>query len=333
MCRQTHEIAAMKILVAGAQGQLARALVDAARGHDGLDVVALGRPRFDLLNKVAIAEAFAAVQPDLVVNAAAYTAVDKAESDAGAAFAINRDGAAALAAAADSHTCPIIHVSTDYVFDGAKAEPFVETDPVNPASVYGRSKLEGETAVRAANPRHLILRTAWLYAPYGQNFLRTIVRLARERPQLRIVADQRGNPTYVPHLADAILAVATQLDAGVRSADVWGIYHAAADGETTWAGFAAEIVRVGVHHGVPAVPVSPISTAEYPTPARRPANSRLDCTRLARTFGVRLPPWQQGVSECVARLTRENYCEMAFGCDVSSGCSYKHGCTGREDLA
>lgn len=296
----------MKILVAGAQGQLARALVDAARGRDGLDVVALGRPRLDLLDEAAIAEAFAAIQPDLVVNAAAYTAVDKAESDAGAAFAVNRDGAAALAAATDSHACPIIHVSTDYVFDGAKAEPYVETDPVNPAGVYGRSKLEGETAVRAANPRHLILRTAWLYAPYGQNFLRTMVRLARERPQLRVVGDQRGNPTYVPHLADAILAIAAQLGAGGRAADVWGIYHAAADGETTWAGFAAEIVLVGAQHGIPAVPVSPIATAEYPTPAVRPANSRLECSRLARVFGAKLPPWQQGVSECVARLAREN---------------------------
>lgn len=296
----------MKILVAGAQGQLARALVDAARAHDGLDVIALGRPRLDLLDEAAIAEVFAAIQPDLVVNAAAYTAVDKAESDADAAFAVNRDGAAALAAASGRHACPIIHVSTDYVFDGAKAEPYVETDPVDPASVYGRSKLEGELAVRAANPRHLIVRTAWLYAPYGQNFLRTIVRLARERPQLRIVGDQRGNPTYVPHLAEAILAVAAQLGAGGRSADVWGVYHAAADGETNWAGFAAEIVRVGAHHGVPAVPVSPISTAEYPTPAERPANSRLDCTKLARTFGARLPPWQQGVSECIARLAQDN---------------------------
>lgn len=296
----------MKILVAGAQGQLARALVGAARARDGVDVVALGRPRLDLLDKAAIAEAFAAIQPDLVVNAAAYTAVDKAESDAGAAFAVNRDGAVALAAAADRHACPIIHVSTDYVFDGAKGEPYVETDPVNPASVYGRSKLEGEIAVRAANPRHLILRTAWLYAPYGQNFLRTMVRLAREQPQLRVVGDQRGNPTYVPHLADAILAIAAQLGAGGRAADAWGVYHAAADGETTWAGFAAEIVRVGTQHGIPAVPVSPIATAEYPTPAVRPANSRLDCSRLVRVFGAKLPPWQQGVSECVARLAREN---------------------------
>ena len=296
----------MKILVAGAQGQLARALVDVARARGGFDAIALGRPRLDLLNKASVASVLAAMRPDLVINTAAYTAVDKAENDAGAAFAVNRDGAAVLAAAAGRYGCPIIHISTDYVFDGAKAAPYVETDPVDPASVYGRSKLEGELAVRAANPRHLIVRTAWLYAPYGQNFLRTIVRLAKERPQLRIVADQRGNPTYVPHLAEAILAVAAQVHAGGRSADVWGVYHAVADGETNWAGFAAEIVRVGAHHGVPAVPVSPIATAEYPTPAKRPANSRLDCTKLARTFGARLPPWQQGVRECVTHLARQN---------------------------
>jgi dTDP-4-dehydrorhamnose reductase len=213
------KIRPMKILVAGAQGQLARALVDVARARGGFDVIALGRPRLDLLDKAAVASVLAALRPDLVINTAAYTAVDKAENDAGAAFAVNRDGAALLAAAAGRYACPIIHVSTDYVFDGAKAEPYIETDPVEPASVYGRSKLEGELAVRAANPRHLIVRTAWLYAPYGQNFLRTIVRLA---------------------------------------------------------------------------------------PAERPANSRLDCSKLARTFGTRLPPWQQGVRECVTRLARQN---------------------------
>lgn len=296
----------MKILVAGAQGQLARALVDAARARGGLDVVALGRPRLDLRDQEGVTAAFAAIQPDLVVNAAAYTAVDKAESDADAAVAVNRDGAAALAAASGRHACPIIHISTDYVFDGAKRAPYVETDSVNPAGIYGRSKLEGEIAVRAANPRHVILRTAWLYAPYGQNFLRTMVRLARERPLLRVVGDQRGNPTYVPHLAEAILAVAAQLGAGGHAADAWGIYHAAADGEASWAGFAAEIIRAGAQYGVPAVPVLPIATAEYPTPAARPANSRLDCGKLRQTFGVRLPLWQQGVRECVAHLAQEN---------------------------
>ncbi len=296
---------AMKILVAGAQGQLARALVDAARGHKDFDVIALGRPQLDLLDEAVVADVLAAVRPCLIINAAAYTGVDKAESDASMAFAVNRDGAAALAAAANTYACPIVHVSTDYVFDGTKDGPYVESDPVSPASIYGRSKLEGEVAVSAANPRHLILRTAWLYAPYGQNFLRTIVRLARAGPHLRVVADQHGNPTYVPHLAHAILAVAARLGAGRYTGDVWGIYHAAACGETTWAGFATETIRVGAAHGVPSVPVFPIATDEYPTPAKRPSNSRLDCAKLARTFGATLPPWQQGVSECVSRLAQD----------------------------
>ena len=293
----------MKILVAGAQGQLARALVGQAQGRGDFDVVALGPPQLDLLDKAAIARAIDAVRPDLVVNAAAYTAVDKAETEGEAAFAINRDGAGALAAAAKASGFPILHVSTDYVFDGTKAEPYVETDRTNPAGVYGRSKLEGEAAVAAANPRHLIVRTAWLYAPYGQNFLRTILRLARERPQLRVIADQHGNPTFAPHLADAMLAIAVRL--GDREhAEVWGIYHAAASGETTWAGFAAAIIAASARLGVPQVPVIPITTPEYPLPAKRPANSRLDCGKLARTFGLRLPPWQQGVDECIAEMSR-----------------------------
>ena len=291
----------MKILVAGAQGQLARALLGQAQARGGMNVVALGRPQLDLLDKASIPRVIAAVQPDLVVNAAAYTAVDRAESDAEAAFAINRDGAGALAAAAAAGSCPILHVSTDYVFDGTKAGAYVETDGTNPVGVYARSKLEGEVAVAAANPRHLILRTAWLYAPYGQNFLRTMLRLAHERPQLRVIADQHGNPTYAPHLADAILAIAARLGDDNGEA-AWGTYHAAAGGETTWAGFAAAIVAAGARLGVPQVPVIPITTADYPLPAKRPANSRLDCSKLARTFGVRLPPWQQGVVECVEQL-------------------------------
>ena len=294
--------ATMRILVAGAQGQLARALLGQAQGRSGFDVVALGRPQLDLLDKASISRAIDAARPDLVVNAAAYTAVDKAETDAAAAFAINRDGAGALAAAARACGTPILHISTDFVFDGTKAEPYVETDRANPIGVYARSKLAGEAAVAAANPRHLILRTAWLFAPYGQNFLRTILRLARERSQLRVVSDQWGNPTYAPHLADAILAIATRLGGSRGEASAWGVYHAAASGETTWAGFAAAIVAAGARLGVPRIPVIPITTPEYPLPAKRPANSRLDCSKLERTFGVRLPPWQQGVAECIAEL-------------------------------
>lgn len=296
---------AMKVLIAGAQGQLARALFGEARARGNLTVVALGRPQLDIADKASIARTIDNERPDVVVNAAAYTAVDKAESDSGAAFAVNCDGAGALAATADAQGCPIIHISTDYVFDGTKASAYVETDPTNPTNVYGRSKLAGEAAVAAANARHVILRTSWLYAPHGHNFLITMLRLARERPELRVVADQRGNPTYAPHLAAAILAVCKRLVDGAWRAQPWGTYHATSAGATTWAGFAAVIVEAGaVRLGVPRVPVIPIMTREYPTPARRPANSCLDCGKLQRVFGLELPPWQQGVEECIAELGR-----------------------------
>jgi dTDP-4-dehydrorhamnose reductase len=293
----------MKLLVAGRSGQLARSLVEAAAGSRGIEIAALGRPALDLREEASIAAALAAVAPDLVVNAAAYTAVDAAEHDAQAAFALNRDGAGALAAAAWERGCPIVHVSTDYVFDGAKPEPYAEDDPPNPASVYGRSKLAGEQAVAAANPHHAILRTAWLYSAYGHNFFLTMLRLARERSELRVVADQYGNPTYAPHLATAILALAPQLRAHAAE-PVWGVFHAAASGETTWHGFAAAIVVAAAPLGVPQLPVVAIDHHAYPTPARRPANSRLACAKLERVFGIRLPPWQEGLAACMARLER-----------------------------
>ncbi len=288
----------MKLLVAGASGQLAHALVERSRLLAGVTVTALGRPQLDLLDRASIARAIEATRPDLVINAAAYTAVDKAESDAAAAFALNRDAAAALAAAAADVGCPVVHVSTDYVFDGCKPGAYTEEDATNPMGVYGRSKCEGEAAVAAANPRHLILRTAWLYSAHGHNFLKTMLRLARERPELRVVADQHGNPTYVPHLADAILAITTQIGSGRP----WGVYHAAARGETTWHGFASAIIAAAKPLGVPQVPVASITTADYPLPAPRPANSCLDSGKLERVFGVRLPSWEQGLAECIGEL-------------------------------
>jgi dTDP-4-dehydrorhamnose reductase len=290
----------MRILVAGAQGQLARALQECAPRHPAHTVVTQGRPGFDLLKPATLARTVADLVPDLVVNAAAYTAVDQAESEAAAAYAINRDGAGALAEVAARHHCPIVHVSTDYVFDGAKAGAYREDDATQPTGVYGRSKLEGEAAVAAANDRHIIVRTAWLYAAHGKNFLRTILRLAKERPQLGVVADQRGNPTYAPHLAEAILTIAAKL--ATATAPPWGIYHAASSGDTTWHEFAAAIIDAAGPLGIARVPVRPITTAQYPTPARRPANSCLDCTKLERTFGVRLPDWRQGLAMCIAEL-------------------------------
>jgi dTDP-4-dehydrorhamnose reductase len=290
----------MKILVAGAQGQLARALDACASSNSGHLLLTRGRPELDLTNPTSLANAVGALRPDLIVNAAAYTAVDDAEREQALAFAINRDGAGALAAVAARHDCPIIQISTDYVFDGAKLSAYCEHDATGPTGIYGRSKLEGETAVAEANARHIILRTAWVYAAHGGNFVCTILRLARERPELRVVADQRGNPTYAPHLAEAILMLADKIVA--ERAPAWGIYHAAGQGETTWHEFAVAILEAAPRLGIAEVPVRPVTTAEFSRPARRPANSCLDCGKLERTFGLRLPHWRQGLEACIAQL-------------------------------
>ena len=290
----------MKILVAGGQGQVARALHACAARTGTHALVAQGRPGFDLLQPEAMARTLAELNPELIVNAAAYTAVDNAEREAATAYAINRDGAGALAVAAAARGCPIIHLSTDYVFAGAKAGAYGEDDATGPTGVYGRSKLEGEAAVAAANTRHVILRTAWVYAAHGSNFVRTMLRLAKERPALRVVADQRGNPTYAPHLAEAILTIAAVIGSGRSSP--WGIYHAAGTGDASWHEFATAIIDAAGPLGIAPVPVLPITTAEFPTAACRPANSCLDCRKLERTFGVRLPHWRQGLHACISEL-------------------------------
>ncbi|MBS0241161.1 MAG: dTDP-4-dehydrorhamnose reductase [Proteobacteria bacterium] len=291
----------MRLLIAGWQGQLARSLVEIAPGISDIEALAVGRPALDICEPATITRAMTDFKPDIIINAAAYTAVDKAESEPAAAFALNRDGARLLAEAAARRGAAIIHVSTDYVFDGSKPEPYVETDPTGPLGVYGRSKLEGEEAVRAANPRHLILRTSWVHSPGGANFVRTMLRLGAERDTLRVVDDQIGAPTYAPHLAAAILELARHFQRS-PSETRWGTYHAAGTGYVTWCGFAREIFKLSALRGGRSPRVEAITTADYPTPARRPANSRLASDLLASTFGVRLPPWQIGLEECIQRL-------------------------------
>jgi dTDP-4-dehydrorhamnose reductase len=292
----------MKIFLAGAKGQLARSLAVAATSEEGLQLLALGRPTVDLRDRDTVARALDAAAPALVINGAAYTNVDRAESERDLAYAVNRDGAGALAEVTAQRNLPLIHVSTDYVFDGRKQEAYQETDPPNPQTVYGRSKLAGEERVAATNGQHIILRTSWVHSPYGHNFVRTILRLAGERPELRVVADQQGNPTYAADLASAILAIARLLTSKRGDAAPWGLYHVAGDGTTTWHGLAESIVAAAAQHGRAPVPVRAITTAEFPTPARRPANSRLDCRKLAMVFGLRLAPWRDGVARCVAQL-------------------------------
>lgn len=286
------------ILLFGAGGQLGRELT-ALAAERGVALVALTRAEGDISNAAAVAAALRAHRPGLVVNAAAYTAVDRAESEKLAAFAVNAEGPAILAEATAGAQVPLLHVSTDYVFDGAKSGPYVETDPVAPLGVYGASKSEGEVCIRALQPRHIILRTAWVYGVHGANFLKTMLRLAGERDVLRVVADQRGCPTATHDLAEAILAARAALLAG---AEPWGTYHFAGQGETSWHGFASVIVAEQARFTGRHPSVEPITTADYPTPARRPANSVLDSSRFAATFGYRALPWQERVREVVEVL-------------------------------
>jgi dTDP-4-dehydrorhamnose reductase len=234
----------------------------------------------------------------LIVNAAAYTAVDKAEAEPESAWRANRDGPAQLAAWCAETGVPLIHVSTDYVFDGRKGAPYVETDPTSPTGVYGASKLAGEQAVAASGARAVVLRTSWVYAATGRNFVLTMLNAARKTGNLRVVADQRGCPTAADDLAAAILAVADRLAAGWDDA-FGGIFHAAGSGETTWHGLAEAVFARAERHGLARPAVAAITTAEYPTPARRPPDSRLDCGKLQGVFGLRLPAWHDSVDRTV----------------------------------
>jgi dTDP-4-dehydrorhamnose reductase len=290
-----------QIAVIGATGQVARALQRAAKAS-GVALVAAGRPQADIGDSGSLERFFAAVRPSLVINAAAYTGVDKAESECAAAHTINCAGPAALAALCGSAGVPLIHISTDYVFDGTKRAPYVEDDACAPLSVYGRAKAEGEVAIRAACRRHVIVRTAWVYGPDGQNFLKTMLRLGAERDALRVVADQHGTPTSADHLAVALLDIAAAVTVAGEAA-TWGTYHLTAAGETTWHGFATEIFRLERDAGRRVPRLEAITTQEYPTPAVRPQYSVLDTRKIANTFGIALPPWQAGVADCIKRLS------------------------------
>jgi dTDP-4-dehydrorhamnose reductase len=292
----------MRLLIAGWHGQLARALVELAPAAADIEALSVGRPALDLCEPGSIARAMTGFRPDVIINTAAYTAVDKAESEPAAATALNAEGARLLAVEAARLGAALIHVSTDYVFDGAKAGPYIETDATAPINVYGASKLAGEQAVAAANPRHVIVRTSWVHSTTGQNFVKTMLRLARERPSLRVVDDQVGAPTYAPHLAAAILDIARGIARAGPAEGRWGLYHAAGTGYVSWCGLAREVFRVSAALGGPSVPVEAIPSTAYPTPARRPLNSRLDCGKLERDFALRLPPWQTGVADGVRRL-------------------------------
>ncbi|HSD55460.1 MAG TPA: dTDP-4-dehydrorhamnose reductase [Burkholderiales bacterium] len=289
----------MKVLLTGANGQigweLRRALAPLG------DVFAPDRGRLDLADCDALRQYVRAIAPQAIVNAAAYTAVDRAESEPALARAINTIAPGVLAEEAQRLDAALVHYSTDYVFDGAKPEPYTESDPPNPLNVYGRTKLEGERAIGASGCRHLTLRTSWVYGTRGNNFLLTMLRLARERPRLRIVDDQVGAPTWSREIASATAAL---LSADLAAPGAEGLYHLTASGATSWFGFAQaifaspEMRRLGVTPPM----LEAISTSGYPTPARRPANSRLDCTRLERRAGVRPAAWDSALARALAEL-------------------------------
>ena len=295
----------MRLLIAGWQGQVARSLVELALARKDIDALSVGRPALDLCQPSSIKSTLVGDRPDIMINTAAYTAVDKAEEEEDAVFQLNAAGAAAFAEAAAKRDIPIIHLSTDYVFDGTKDAPYTEDDAPAPQSVYGRSKLQSEIDVAAANPRHVILRTAWVHSPFGRNFVKTMLGIAAKQDEVNVVDDQLGSPTYALHLAAAILEIAAQLSRERDDAS-WGLYHAANKGEVSWHGLATRAFEASGRLGGPTATAHPITTAEYPTAAPRPANSRLDCSKLERTFGIEMPHWESGVDDCVGRLLADS---------------------------
>lgn len=289
-----------KILLTGINGQVGRALLQQLSDYD---VVGLSRDKLDLSSSDAIRSVIREIKPDLIINPAAYTAVDKAESEPDLAYAINATAPQAMAEESAKLGSTLIHFSTDYVYDGRKNVPYVETDTVNPQSIYGKSKLAGEVAIQTVGLPHLILRTSWVYGAYGKNFLKTILRLASEREQLGIVADQIGAPTSSMSIATALEELVAQWD-GQQG----GVYHFTNTGNTSWHGFACEIVRqYKALNYLPALitdveAIKPLTAADYPTPASRPANSCLDNAKLQQDFGIALPTWQAGLQKVMQHL-------------------------------
>ncbi len=295
-----------KILLTGVNGQVGYALQKKLSQHQ---VFALNREQLDLSDKDAIRRLMQALKPDLIINPAAYTAVDKAESEPELAYTINAIAPQILAEEAAKLNAALIYFSTDYVYDGSKIADYLETDAVNPLSVYGKSKLAGEEAIRAVGLPHLILRTSWVYGAYGKNFLKTIIRLASERDSLRIVADQFGAPTSAESIADAVMELLAVWQP--QQANQTGVYHFTNQGKTSWHGFSCAIVneynRLAVIKNEDLLKASveniaAITTADYPTPAVRPANSTLNNRKLKQTFNVSLPNWEQGLQQVMQSL-------------------------------
>ncbi|UXC92648.1 dTDP-4-dehydrorhamnose reductase [Sphingobium sp. RSMS] len=292
----------MRMAVTGLQGQVVMSLIERARTASAVEIVAFGRPELDLADALSIDRALTRAGADIIVSAAAYTAVDRAESEPDLALAVNGAAPGLIAATAARLAVPVIHLSTDYVFDGANAEPYREEDVVNPLGAYGRSKLAGEQAVQQATADYAILRTAWVYSPFGANFVKTMLRLGADRDAINVVSDQQGSPTNALDIADAVIAVARQMLDHPSDPNKRGIFHLSGTGYTDWASFAEAIFTTSGARGGPKARVNRITTSEYPTAAPRPANSRLNTEKLGRHFGIVMPDWRTSLPPVVQRL-------------------------------
>lgn len=290
----------MRVAVTGRNGQLAQCLVEAAACQPDLDLILLSRPELDLLDRNSVLRAVETVRPDIVVSAAAFTAVGRAESEPALAFAVNADGAGHVAEGAARAGAALIHISTDYVFSGTKGAPYAETDLPGPLNAYGRSKLAGEEQVAALTVRHVILRTSWVFSPFGTNFVKTMLRLAREQDVVHVVADQQGNPTSAHDLAAAVLLTARRVHAD-RNAPV-GMFHVTGHGSASWFEVARQVMETSRLLSGPFAEVQAIGTADLPTAAERPRDSRLSCAKFEAAFGWRAPPWKDACRAVVERL-------------------------------
>jgi dTDP-4-dehydrorhamnose reductase len=290
----------MKMLITGAHGQLGRDIIDQSQSK-GYQVQAPSKDDLDITDLGKVDHIITHLQPDLVINTAAYTQVDKAESEAAVAFKVNKTGCTHLARICNKNHLPLVHISTDYVFDGRKGTPYIETDSISPLGVYGRSKAEGESEIRSILKEHIILRTSWLYGIYGQNFVKTMLNLATRKQKIRVVSDQYGSPTNAADLARAILTISDRLHPG---SDVdWGTYHYCGQGVISWHTFAQKIMDLArLHGGIRTAQVEPVATADYPTRAVRPVYSALDCGRISKHFGLDPQPWQKSLEITIRKL-------------------------------
>lgn len=291
-----------RLAVTGLNGQVVSAIIE--RAPKDFEIIALGRPQLELARRDAVLSTLRHAGCDVIINAAAYTQVDKAEKEADLAMRVNADGARNVAEAAAALGTPLLHLSTDYVFSGLKKSPYVEEDVTGPTNVYGRSKLAGEANIKKTFSNYVILRTAWVYSPFGVNFVKTMLRLGTDREEVRVVADQIGNPTNALDIADALITISKKLKFSDHS-DLRGVFHLTGRGEASWADVAEAVFQIAQSQGHKPVRVCPITTQDYPTLASRPANSRLDNAKLERIYGIRLPDWRISLTACVKRLLKD----------------------------